>query len=624
MNKDPIPVTEFPYRGYAGKLLRVNLTDKTWRVEPLDPALAEKYLGGRGLAARLLYDEVGPGVDPLSPDNKLIFMTGPLVGTIAPSSGRYSLSCKSPLTGLYLYTVCSGLLGGELKQAGYDGLIVEGRAERPTVLRIVDGRVKLADAAHLWGQDAVETQRSIRVEMAKRGQAKVACIGPAGERLSRMACVMSELRAAGRGGPGAVMGSKNLKAVAVIGTGDVRVANLPHFMAEVRRAWKGIADTPFLRQGLSRYGSAITVGVVHEHGMMPTRNWQESVFERVEGLLPQTIRERAVLKDVACPACTVACSKMCRGTDGAISEGPEYETVYAFGSHCGVSDIHRVVQADMLCDQYGLDTISAGVTIGWVMECVQRGLLTPDQLDGLEVQFGHGEVIPVLLRKMAYREGVGAVLADGVEAARRHFGIGDDSFAMHAKRMELGGYDPRGAKGQALVFSAGPRGGCHHAGGYVIIEEVVSGKWDRFALEGKGAMVHRAREFRMVIDSAMYCAFQGTGLGLEGAARLINAATGMAWDVPALLHVAERCSNVERAYNVRQGVRRSADTLPRRLLEEAVPAGPSAGQTVNLDPLLDELYTDCGWDVETGIPTPERLAALGLDDVNADLEALRV
>ena len=615
-------MTGFPYRGYVGKLLRVDLSNQTWRVEPLDPALAEGYLGGRGLAARLLYDEVPPGVEPLSPANKLLFLTGPLAGTVSPSSGRYSLSCRSPLTGLYLFTICSGLLGGELKQAGYDGLIVEGRADGPAVLRIVDGRVEIVDAGHLWGRDTVETQTILRRDMARWGEAKIACIGPAGEQLSKMACVLSELRAAGRGGPGAVMGSKNLKAVAVIGTGNVQVPNLPRFMAEVRRAWKGIADTPFLRQGLSRYGSAITVGVVHEHGIMPSYNWQQATFDGAEGLLPRTMRERAVLKDVACPACTVACSKICQGTDGSISEGPEYETVYAFGSQCGVSDIHRVVQADMLCDLYGLDTISAGVTIGWLMECVQRGLLAARDLDGIDVQFGHGDVLPVLLRKMATREGVGAALADGVEAARQHFGIADDSFAMHAKGMELGGYDPRGAKGQALVFSAGPRGGCHHAGGYIVMEEVVSGKWDRFAIQGKGAMVHRAREFRMVIDSAMYCAFQGAGLGLEAAARLIDAATGMAWTVPDLLRAAERSSNVERAYNVRLGVRRSTDTLPRRLLVEPVPSGPSAGHTVDLEPLLDEFYSDCGWDGTTGIPTAGRLRALGLDDVASDLARL--
>jgi aldehyde:ferredoxin oxidoreductase len=612
-------MTGFPYLGYMGKLLRVDLSSRSWRVEPLDPLLAEGYLGGRGLAARILYDEVPAGIEPLSPANKLLFLTGPLVGTVSPSSGRYSLSCRSPLTGLYLFTICSGLLGGELKQAGYDGLIIEGRADEPSVLRIVDGRVEIVGAGEVWGRDTVETQAILRRSMARWGEAKIACIGPAGERQSRTACVLSELRAAGRGGPGAVMGSKNLKAVAVIGSGDVRVHHLPGFMDQVREAWQGIAATPFLRQGLSRYGSAITVGVVHEHGIMPSYNWQQATFDGAEGLLPRTMRERAVLKDVACPTCTVGCSKICRGTDGSISEGPEYETVYAFGSQCGIGDIHRVVQADMLCDLYGLDTISAGVTIGWVMECVQRGLLGADQLDGLDVRFGRGEVVPILLRKMAEREGVGAALADGVEAARIHFGIEDTSFSMHAKGMELGGYDPRGVKGQALVFSAGPRGGCHHAGGYVVMEEVVSGKWDRFANQGKGAMVRRMREFRMVIDSAIYCAFQGAGLGLEGAARLVNAATGMAWTVPDLLRAAERSSNVERAYNVRLGIRRSADTLPRRLLAEPIPAGPSAGQTVDLEPLLDEFYADCGWDGATGIPTAARLHALGLDDVAADL-----
>ncbi len=608
--------------GYTGQLLRVNLTRRETRIEALDPRLAEMYLGGRGLGARLLYDEVGPEVDPLSPENKLFFLTGPLVGTLAPSSGRYCVTTKSPQTGMYLFSICSGHLAAELKMAGFDGLIVEGKADQPIYLLVTNEGVRFADASHLWGMHTFQTEDALRRELAGRGDAKVACIGPAGERLCRSACVLSERRAAGRGGPGAVMGSKNLKAIAVIGRQDVTVHDLPDFLRNVSEAWRRIDDTPFLRQGLSRYGSAISAGLVSETGILPTRNWQTGVFEGVQGLLPRTFREQVVLKDVACPSCPIACSKICRGADSSISEGPEYETLYAFGSACGNGDIERVVQADMLCDQWGIDTISAGVTIAFVMECVQRGLLNSKQLDGLSVEFGRADVFPELIRKMALREGIGDVLADGVELARQRLGIGDDSFAMHAKGMELGGYDPRGVKGQALVFAAGPRGGCHHANGYVITAEIASGKWDRFAVAGKGGLVKQARDTRMIFDSALYCAFAGIAGGLEVAALLLSPAIGRQLDVASLERLGERCSNVERAYNVRQGLRRKEDALPGRLLREPMPEGPSQGQVVDLDALLDDFYAACGWDVATGVPTKERLESLDLPDIAADLASL--
>jgi aldehyde:ferredoxin oxidoreductase len=318
----------------------------------------------------------------------------------------------------------------------------------------------------------------------------------------------------------------------------------------------------------------------------------------------------------------IAFTKFCRGRDGCISEGPEYETLYSFGSACGNGDIERVVQADMLCDQWGIDTISAGVTIAFLMECVQRGLLAPADLDGLTVEFGRGEVFPELIRKMATGEGVGALLGDGVERARQRLGIADDSFCMHAKGMELGGYDPRGIMGQALVFSAGPRGGCHHANGYVIAEEIGSGKWDRFAIAGKGELVRRARGARVIFDSAIYCAFAGVAGGMEVAAQLLGPATGLTYDVASLLHLAERSSNVERAFNVREGLRRAGDTLPRRLLAEPLPEGPSQGHVVDLPALLDEFYAACGWDLRSGVPTRERLEALGLPDIADDMAAI--
>ena len=612
----------FPYGGYSGKILRVDLGRKTWVEEHLQPDLVRLFLGGRGLGARLLYDEVTPGSDPLGPDNKLIFTTGPLDGTISPSSGRFNLAALSPLTGLYCYSLCSGSWGAELKTAGYDALIVEGVADEPTTLLICDDRIIFRRAYHLWGQDTLETQRILQRELQTYGEIEIACIGPAGENLSHMAIVLSGLRAAGRGGLGAVMGAKKLKAIAVAGRGTVQVHDLPALQARVRESWHKIDGTPFVKQGLGRYGSAITVGLVSEYGVMPTRNWQTGVFAGVDALKPQTYRPQVVVKDVACPACTVACSKVTRSRNGVWAEGPEYETLYSFGSDCGVSDIHAIVEADILCDRLGLDTISAGATIAYAMECAERGLLSPELMEGLDLRFGNGEILAPLVRMMGRREGFGDLLCDGVEQLGKRLAIQDDSFAMHAKGMELGGYDPRGIRAQSVVLAAGPRGGCHHAGGYVIALELASGQYDRLAEEGKEQMIRQARDFRMVIDSAMSCAFIGSAVGLPELSNLLTAVTGMEWTVESLQELGERCSNVERAINVRQGLRRTHDVLPKRLLNEPMPEGPTEGEVVHLEPMLDAFYAACGWDVRTGIPTPDKLSSLGLDQIADDMQSI--
>lgn len=609
----------FPYGGYSGKILRVNLSHRTWEESEIQRELTLSYLGGRGLGARLLYDEQPPGVDPLGPDNKLIFTTGPLDGTMAPSSARFNLAALSPLTGLYCYSICSGSWGAELKMAGYDALIVEGVADEPMVLHIHNGAVVFRKAGHLWGKNALETQDLLRSELPASAEPKIACIGPAGEKLSRIAIVLSGIRAAGRGGLGAVMGAKRLKAIAVSGRGMVQVHDLPAFQARVREIWKKIDETPFVKQGLGTYGSAITVGLVSEYGVMPTRNWQTGVFEGIEGLKPQNYRPEVVVKDVACPACTVACSKVTRSRNGIQAEGPEYESLYSFGSDCGVGDIHPIIEADILCDELGLDTISAGAAIGYAMECAERGLLNPDLTQGLDLRFGNGEILTTLVRMMGQREGIGDLLTDGVEQFRQRLGIEDNSFAMHAKGMELGGYDPRGIRAQSVVLAAGPRGGCHHGGGYVIALELASGQYDRLATEGKEGMIKGARDFRMVMDSAMYCAFTGSAVGLPELCGLLQATTGQEWTVGRLMELGERCSNVERVLNVREGLRRSHDVLPRRLLDEPMPEGPTEGETVDLEPMLDAFYAACGWDIESGIPTADKLRNLGLGSMAGDL-----
>jgi aldehyde:ferredoxin oxidoreductase len=607
--------------GYTEKLLRIDLTSGSSREEQIDPVLLRAFIGGRGLGAALLYREVGKEADPLSPENKLIFTSGPLVGTTAPCSGRFCVSTKSPQTGIYLFSLCSGRFGETMRRSGYGALIIEGKASRPVYLLIDNGEVEMRDAGVLWGMNTDETEGRLRKELARTNRVSVACIGPAGENLLKLACIISEQRAAGRGGSGAVMGSKNLKAVAVAGKNQILVHDEDEFKKVVRDARKHIKDNPFLMDSLGRYGTATSVNLTSAYGIFPVRNWQKGTLETVDALRPQTMREKFVIRDKACPACPIACSKITSVASGhfagAKTDGPEYETIYAFGSGCENSSMESIIHADMLCDQLGMDTIACGVTIAFAMECFEKGIITLKDTGNLALRFGNEEVIPVILRQMARREGFGEVLADGVRAAASRIGKGSEQFAMHAKGMELGGYDPRGVKSQALVLACGPRGGCHHAGGYVIHAELVSGNFDRMAVRGKGSLVKMARDLRAVMDSAIYCAFLASAYKLDVAAQMIGAATGWEIDEGELIQAGERISNIERMYNVREGLRRDDDTLPERLLHDPLPDGPSAGAVLgkDFDLMVDELYEVCGWDPKTGVPLPDTLQRLGLDSI---------
>lgn len=611
----------FPYGGYSGRLLRVDLTSQKFSVEEMPAGLVRDFLGGRALGAALLYREIAPGIDPLSEENELIFLGGPLVGTTAPSSARFCVTTKSPQTGIYLFSICSGMFGAGLKRAGYDGIIVQGKSAGPVYLFISDKEVDVRDAGDLWGLNTDGAETALENRYRSMGNCYVATIGPAGENMARMACILSGGRAAGRGGAGAVMGSKNLKAIVLTGAGKAPLADPDAFKIAVKEAREKVNAAPFLKEGMSKYGSAISIGVTSLHGVLPTRNWQAGVFPQVDRLRPQVYRDKYLVRDAACPQCPVGCSKITEVKDGpfagAKTDGPEYETIYAFGSALENSDMQSIIHSDMLCDQLGLDTISCGATIAWAMECFERGILGLKDTDGLELRFGRTDLVPAVIQKMARREGIGDLLADGTLAASRKTGQGSEKFAMHAKGMELGGYDPRGIKGQALVFACGPRGGCHHAGGYVVAQELTSGQFDPLSIEGKGELVWKAREFRMIMDSAIYCAFLGVGFGLDVAARMINAATGLNYSPQDLFAVAERGSLMERLFNTREGLRRKDDTLPDRLLDEALKDGPARGQKLReeLDALVTDFYRACGWDVETGIPARETVKRLGLEDL---------
>ncbi len=604
---------------YRGRLLRINLTDLSSKEEEVDPGILRSFIGGRGLGAALLYQEVGPDVDPLSPENKLIFTVGPLVGTAAPCSWRFCVSTKSPQTGIYLYSLCSGRFGQIMRKSGYEVLIIEGKATHPVYLFICNREVDIRDADFLWGMNTEETEKKLKQEISGQGSVSVVCIGPAGEKKLKLSCIISEKRAAGRGGAGAVMGSKNLKAVVVGGKNQILVYDESEFKKIIKKTHQLIKDNSFLMDSISPYGTATSVNLASAYGVFPVRNWQKGVLKDIDALRPQTMRKKFLLRDKACPACPIACSKITAVSSGffagAKTEGPEYETIYAFGSACENASMESIIYADMLCDQLGMDTIACGVSIAFAMECFERGIINIRDTDNHELHFGNAEIIPEILQKMVKKEGIGDVLSDGVREAANRIGQGTEQFAMHAKGMELGGYDPRGIKGQALVLACGPRGGCHHAGGYVISSELVSGKYDRMAVKGKGPLVRQARDLRTVMDSAIYCAFLASAYGLDVAARMIRAATGWDIDDKELAITGERISNLERMYNVREGLRRKDDTLPPRLLKEPLPDGPSKGETLEKDfeLLVDEFYQVCGWDINTGIPSPEALQRLGLD-----------
>lgn len=608
------------------KLLRIDLTARTITCDEITEQDVAMYLGGRVLGDIFLYREIMPAIDPVSPENKLIFGTGPLTGTSAPGSSRYIIHSKSPQTGLYMSSLAGGYFGPELRKTGYDMVIVEGKAERPVYLSISNDNAELKDAGPIWGMDTQDTQQFIKSDL-QDDKVRIACIGPAGENLVCYAAIISERRAAGRGGGGAVMGSKNLKAIALRGTNKVRIADPEAFKNAVKQAYKDIASNDVVAKGFPLYGTLMAMPTLNDGGITPWRNWQNGGSEKAVNLYAQTWRDDYVKKDVRCaPPCNLKCSKLVLSREGPhagiLTEGPDYETEYSFGACCDVADQAAVIEADALCDKLGLDTISTGVTIAFAMECYEKGIITSKDTDGEELLFGRGDLLPKLIHEIAYRRNFGAMLSLGTKRMSEKLGKGSESFAMHAKGMELGGYDPRGAKSLALVYACGSRGGCHKSGGAAnaqSLRELSTGR-DRFLNQGKAAITQFFRDSRVIADSAVLCAFPYGSLSHETILAMLNAATGFHWSKEDLQIIAERGNHIERAFNVREGLRREWDTLPERIIHEGVKVGSTAGQTVDLDELLDDFYELSGWDLETGIPKLDTLKKLGLHMIAKDME----
>lgn len=598
-------------KAFWGKLLRVNLSNSTISEEEIPEEKMKMFLGARGLGSKYLADEVAPDIDPLSPDNKLIFAPGPLSGTTAPTGGRYNVITKGPLTGTIAASNSGGFFGAELKFAGYDMVIVEGKAEKPVYLSIRDDEVKIEDASDLWGKDT-HTTTDMLLEKFGDKRAKVACIGPAGEKLVKFAAVINEKdRAAGRTGVGAVMGSKNLKAIVVRGTKRVQVANPEEFKAVVKKKIDILKENSITGEGLPTYGTKVLDNIINQNGLYPTRNFQTGVFEGTEPISGEALVDKYLVKNKACFACPIGCGRVSKLPSGLEGEGPEYETGWAFGADCGVSDLNAIIQANFICNELGLDTISTGATIAAAMELYEKGYLPKDMIEkGPEPKFGSSEAIVYYTWAIGNRVGLGDKLAEG--SYRFAESLGHPELSMTVKKQELPAYDPRGAQGHGLEYATSNRGGCH-VRGYMISPEILGApeKLDPQQIEGKENWVKIFQDLTAVIDAAGLCLFTSFALGLSDYADLINAATGFGYTDEELLMVGERIWNMERDFNIKAGIGPEHDTLPKRLLEEPMPDGPNKGQVVKISEMLPKYYKVREWD-EKGYPTEEKLKRLGL------------
>lgn len=596
--------------GYNGKVLRVNLKERTIKVEALDLEEAKKFIGGRGLGTKMLMDEIDPMVDPLSPENKLIIITGPLTGTPVPTGGRYMVVTKSPLSGTIACSNSGGYWGAEFKAAGYDAIIFEDKADVPVYLAIVDDKVEIRDAGSLWGKLVTETTDMIKKEMPDKS--RVLAIGPGGERLSKMAAIMNDYdRAAGRSGVGAVMGSKNLKAIAVKGSSKPQIAN-EEKLKEVTSQWmKAIKENGVTGAGLPTYGTAVLVNILNESGLLPTDNFQKSYFEKADDISGETMTKDYLVRKNPCYRCPIACGRWVKIEDMGIEVGgPEYETLWAFGSDCGVSDIVTTFKANYWCNEYGIDTISVGATIAAAMELRQKGYIKEEELEGTPLEFGNAEGVVDWTIKIGKAEGLGAKMAEGSYRLCESYGVPE--LSMSVKKLEIPAYDPRGIMGQGLSFATSNRGGCH-VRGYMISPEILGlpEKLDRYALEGKATWVKIFQDLTAGIDSLGLCLFTSFAIGAPGYADLYNAVCGTEHTAESLLEAGDRIYNIERMFNLQAGIDAGQDTLPKRLLEEPIPEGPSKGSVHRLSELLPQYYEERGWD-EGGIPTAKKLAELGL------------
>ena len=589
---------------YTGKILRIDLSQNKISEENLNEKDAEQFIGGKGLGAKLLLETTNPENDPLSPDNALILCTGPLTGSAAPTSGRWCIVTKSPLTSLFLDSQIGGYFGAEIKKTGHDVILIKGKADHPVYITIHDEAVKIKDATHLWGENTTATEKALKDE------GRVLAIGVAGENLVKFACINTDLFVhkgrggnAGRGGAGAVMGSKNLKAVVIKGTHKIKYASEEKFREAVKKSLKIINENEFIPVR-RKYGTPIWINPVNENQLLPTYNFQRGYFESAENISGETMYEKIVVENKSCFSCPIACGKWTRFDFGGRSyefEGPEYESIALLGSNCGNDTIENVAYLSYLCDEYGLDTISAGNVIGFAVEAAQKGII--DESIDFNDPAAQGE----LLRKIAYREGNGNELAEGV----KHFSEkrGGTDFAIQSKGLEFPGYDPRGAFGMALAYATSDRGACHQRV-WTVRAEMEGSLPPRYGIEGRASFVKENQDERACCFSLVLCDF--APFGVDTFVELLNTATGFEYTEETYMKTGERIWNLTRMFNAKCGVTKKDETLPKRIMEEKLEKDEAFIGKDTFDKMLSEYYQLRGWD-KNGVPKREKLKELGLE-----------
>ena len=609
-------------KGYTGKILRVDLSKRRVETEALDETLAQKFIGGSGLAAKVLYDETGPETDPLGPENRLIFMTGPFAATPVITSGRHAVVTKSPLTGIFAESDSGGTWGPSLKRAGFDGVVITGKSAKPVYIWVADGKAEIRDASHLWGKDTYELDPLLRKET--RDEAVVASIGQGGEKGVRFASIMNdgrEGRAAGRGGTGAVMGSKNLKAIVVHGSQEIAIADPEGLKASLKEISPMVAKNT---EGMRKNGTAGGVATFEALGSLPLQNWKfqgrwEQGAVKIAG---PAMTEKILTGIYHCERCVIGCGRRVKidkgpyaGVEGG---GPEYETVALLGSLCLVDDLEAIAKANELCNRYGIDTISCGAAIAFAMEAYEKGLITKKDTGELELLWGRGDVMVKMVEKIGKREGLGNLLGEGVRIAAEKIGRNAVEFSLHVKGLEIPGHDPRCYNAGAVGYATINRGACHLGFSHVF-ERVLSmpeigieKPLSRLEVKDKGELAAKTQNVMGLFDALKLCKFtMFGGLKLTPILSWYNMVTGIPMDMAEFLKTGERIFNLKRLYNVRCGISRKDDTLPPRFLtlkhegEGLTPSLPPLGE------MLSDYYKFRGWS-EEGIPLPEKLQELGL------------
>ena len=597
---------------YYEKIARINLTTGDISVEPLDMELAHKFIGGRGLGTKMLYDAGVATVDPLSPENQLIYITGPMTGAAAPSTGRYMVVTKSPLTGMIACSNSGGIWGAKLKYAGWDAIIVEGEAPEWAYIVIDDDKIEIRDASDLVGMKSELIDDTLK---ERHGQDfSVLNIGPAGEKKVLLAAIMNDKdRAAGRSGVGAVMGSKKLKAIVVRATRKNldNIADIDALKEATKRAMEVIRENPVTGSGLRQLGTAVLVNIVNNIGAFPTNNWQGSYAEYGDDISGETLADTYLVKAGACYRCPIACARVIKVGDKVVG-GPEYEPLWAYGGNCGNNDLNTIDICNMLCNEYGLDAISTPCTIAAAMELYQRGYITEEECDGYPLEWGNTESLIEWTKRMGDPESELAwLMSSGSARLCEHYG--HPEISMSVKKQEMPAYDARAIQGIGITYATSNRGGCH-VRGYMISPEVLGlpEQLDRTVTTDKAAWAKTFQDLTAVIDSMGHCLFTSFAMGAPEYTDLLNAATGTTWTVEEVLNIGDRIYNIERMFNKAAGMKPEGDRLPKRLLEEPVSDGPSEGMVSQLPLTLPQYYEARGW--VNAFPTDETLKKLGLDE----------